>query len=82
MSLGFFKMLIILGMNPVTTPCKTMFGKQLVAQIIMVDPIRVSLTSIHIRCSIGRLNRKCSVHGLNIRVIQWIDIDRHTESML
>ena len=74
-------MLIILRMCPVPTPGKSISGKKLVTQIIVINLVRKIPTPVNICFCVCRLNRQLSVDGFYLGVIKCIDVNCHAQTV-
>ena len=68
-------------MCPIAAPGKSISGKKLVTQIIVINLVRKIPTPVNIRFCICRLNRQLSVDGFYIGVIKCIDVHCHAQTV-
>ena len=75
--LFFFKMLVIFEAFPVSAPGESVGGKELVCQILMVDPVRVGVFAVRIRlCALRK-----DLTLLHIGIVEGIEVHCQTVGM-
>ena len=74
-------MLIILPVFPFSAPVKTVFRKQVVAQVSLLDFVIEGSFTVQIRLSRNRFYDAFSIDNLRIRIIKRIDIYSQTQAV-
>lgn len=72
------KMLVVLHATPAATPTKTVRFERLFAKVVVVDFVGELFASVHIIGGCGRTDARAFDTG----ILQWVDVDSHTEGML
>lgn len=72
------KMLVVLQATPTATPTETIRFERLFAKVVVINFVGELFASVHIVSSRGRTDARSFDTG----ILQWVDVDGHTEGML
>lgn len=77
-SFPFLEMLVVLHATPAATPAETVRFERLFAKVVVIDFVGKLFASVNVVGGRGRTDARAFDTG----VLQWVDVDGHTEGML